>query len=147
MLTHQVDRGFYTNIRGPQFSGDVEADYSDIRKLQILTDKLRKLQHILSLNIRLGQQMKNSIKSIQNAQSLDTSNVANKINKFMYDQQTSSDRVSCLLLRSSGISQLVSPQSISTTSFLIHRRPGSEHPRNSSHRSRQRNEYRNAKTH
>jgi len=107
-----VDRGFYTNIRGPQFEGDLEADYSDIRKLQILTDKLRRLSHILNLNVRLGHQMKDSLDKLQRRQLasllIGSSHIIDKLDKFIYDQQTSSDRINSLIERSTGISQLVS---------------------------------------
>ena len=97
---------------GPQFEGDVEADYSDIRKLQILTDKLHRLRQILSLNLRLCHQMKNAMEKIQNAPwiaiPVGIDNVQTKLNKFLYDQQTSSDRIQALISRSTGISQLVS---------------------------------------
>ncbi|KAM3069736.1 hypothetical protein ACMFMG_010446 [Clarireedia jacksonii] len=106
-----VDRGFYTNIKGPQFEGDLEADYSDIRKLQILTDKLRRLRHILGLNIRLGRQMKHSLEQLQRQKPASllicSLHISNKLEEFIYDQQTSSDRISNLLERSTGIGQLV----------------------------------------
>lgn len=106
-----VDRGFYANIMGPQFEGDVEANYSDIRKLQILTDKLQRLHQILSLNLRLCQQLKDSMEIIQRDPSIAIPggiiSVQTKLNKFLYDQQTSLDRIQTLISRSTGISQLV----------------------------------------
>ncbi|CZR52532.1 uncharacterized protein PAC_02409 [Phialocephala subalpina] len=106
-----VDRGFYANIMGPQFEGDVEANYSDIRKLQILTDKLQRLRQILGLNLRLCQRMKDSMEIIQRDPSIaipgGINSVQTKLNKFLYDQQTSLDRIQTLISRSTGISQLV----------------------------------------
>ena len=97
---------------GPQFEGDVEADYSDIRKLQILTDKLQRLRQILSLNLRLCHQMKDSMEKIRRDASVTmlvgTDGVQTKLNKFLYDQQTSLDRIQTLISRSTGIGQLVS---------------------------------------
>jgi len=97
---------------GPQFEGDVEANYSDIRKLQILTDKLQRLCQILSLNLRLCQQLKDSMEIIQRNPSIaipgGITSVQTKLNKFLYDQQTSLDRIQTLISRSTGISQLVS---------------------------------------
>ncbi|OWP00039.1 hypothetical protein B2J93_8610 [Marssonina coronariae] len=49
-----VDRGFYTNVRGPAHDGDIDADFSDIRRLQILTDKLQRLSHVLHMNTQVG---------------------------------------------------------------------------------------------
>ncbi|KAL2064451.1 hypothetical protein VTL71DRAFT_4945 [Oculimacula yallundae] len=100
-----VDKGFYTNIKGPRFEGDIEADYSDIRKLQILTDKLRRLHHILDLNIRLGYQLRDTFKELP-TNFIDKC-TDKKMTRFIYDQQTSADRINSLLSRSTGISQLV----------------------------------------
>jgi hypothetical protein len=97
---------------GPQFEGDVEAHYPDIRKLQILTDKLHRLRQILSLNIRLCHQMKDSMENIYRGPTVallvGIDRAQNKLNKFQYDQQTSLDRIQTLLSRSTGIGQLVS---------------------------------------
>ncbi|OCL06759.1 hypothetical protein AOQ84DRAFT_389976 [Glonium stellatum] len=46
------ERGFLTNIKGPTAEGDIEADFSDIRSLQVLADKLCQLCHILGLNVQ-----------------------------------------------------------------------------------------------
>ncbi|PVH75485.1 hypothetical protein DL98DRAFT_536503 [Cadophora sp. DSE1049] len=106
-----VDRGFYANVKGPQFEGDVEAHYLDIRNLQILTDKLQRLRQILSLNIRLCNQMKDSMASTRMGSPEDLSirvdRTQAKLDKFLYDQQTSLDRIQTLVLRSTGIGQLV----------------------------------------
>ncbi len=97
---------------GPQFEGDVEAHYSDIRKLQILVDKLQRLRQILNLNIRLCHQMKESMEYIHRSPSMTLligiNKAQTKLNKFLYDQQTSLDRIQTLITRSNGIGQLVS---------------------------------------
>jgi hypothetical protein len=96
----------------PQFECDVETHYSDIRKLQILTDKLHRLHQILSLNIRLCRQMKGSMENIYRSPTVTLldgfDRAQNKLNKFQYDQQTSLDRIQTLISRSTGIGQLVS---------------------------------------
>lgn len=48
------------------------------------------------------------MKRIQESQSLAATNADNKLDKFIYDQQTHFDRLGSLLLRSTGIGQLVS---------------------------------------
>lgn len=99
-------------MKEPQFEGDVVADFSDLRKLHILTDKLRRLVHILKLNIRIGCQLKRDVSRISTASSLalQTSfdGIQVKIDKFLLGQETSVDRVETLIARSSGIGQLVS---------------------------------------
>ncbi|KAJ6198326.1 hypothetical protein J3E72DRAFT_318348, partial [Bipolaris maydis] len=59
-----VDRGFFTNVKELHDEGDVQADFSDLRKLHILTDKLLRLAHILKMNIRLGRQLKGGISDL-----------------------------------------------------------------------------------
>lgn len=90
----------------------MQADFSDIRRLQILTDKLRKLVQILELNLRLGEQMKvsmNEIKCVSNAESYTMfAGIDIKLDHFIFQQQTSSSRISALIARAEGISQLVS---------------------------------------
>jgi hypothetical protein len=107
-----VDKSFFTNVRGPQFEGDVIADFSDLRRLQILTDKLRKLVQILRLNIRIGRQLAKEMSRI-NIVSSPTSQtgfdrIQLKLELFLLGQETSVDRVETLIARSSGIGQLVS---------------------------------------
>lgn len=106
-----TDKGFFTNIKGPQLEGDVVADFSDLRKLHILTDKLRRLVHILKLNIRIGCQLKREMSRINTASlpALHTSfdGIQVKLDKFLLGQETSVDRVETLIARSSGIGQLV----------------------------------------
>ncbi|RFU31765.1 hypothetical protein B7463_g4560, partial [Scytalidium lignicola] len=110
-FTMLVDRGFYTNIKGPQFEGDLEADYSDFRKLQILTDKLQRLSQILSLNIRLGHQMKDFTEKNRRCRSValrvEIDSIPSTLDKFLYEQTTSLDRIKTLITRSAGINQLV----------------------------------------
>jgi hypothetical protein len=56
--------------------------------------------------------MRDSLEKLQRQQSasllIGSSHISNKLEKFIYDQQTSSDRISNLLERSTGIGQLVS---------------------------------------
>jgi hypothetical protein len=90
----------------------VVADFSDLRKLHILTDKLRKLVHILKMNMRIGSQLKTEMSRISTASSpsLHTSfaSIQVKLDKFLLGQGTSVDRIETLIARSSGIGQLVS---------------------------------------
>jgi hypothetical protein len=91
--------------------GDIEADFSDIRKLQILTDKLRKLVQILQLNIDLAAQFKKAfvrIRSISNPELLASfDEVDCRMDQFSFQQDTSSNRIKGLIARSDGISSLV----------------------------------------
>ena len=150
-LPGQVDRGFYANVKGPQFEGDVEVHYLDIRNLQILTDKLQRLRQILSLNIRLCTQMKDSMASIRMGSPEDLSipvdRTQAKLNKFLYDQQTSLDRIQTLILSSTGFGQLVSWNTQSFISIPLTNHTGNESFGNSSCRSKQADERWDAEAH
>ncbi|OJJ39788.1 hypothetical protein ASPWEDRAFT_105628, partial [Aspergillus wentii DTO 134E9] len=106
-----VDRGFYTNINGPQLEGDFEVDFSDIRKLQILTDKIRRLLQILQLNITLAEQMKCSMQRIRKYSppnlSVAFDNVESSIEMSILQHRTYNSRLQSLVDRAQGISGLI----------------------------------------
>ncbi|KAL4981764.1 hypothetical protein BDW68DRAFT_183189 [Aspergillus falconensis] len=54
---HRVSRSFYSSLTGPAVEGDFEADFADIRELQLFTDKLEKLVQVLQRNIDIGQEV------------------------------------------------------------------------------------------
>ncbi|KAL4801855.1 hypothetical protein BDV18DRAFT_164668 [Aspergillus unguis] len=56
-FSKMVSRSFYSNVAGPQLEGDFEADFADIRQLQLFTDKLEKLLQVLQRNIDIGQEI------------------------------------------------------------------------------------------
>jgi hypothetical protein len=108
-------------MQGPKIEGDVEANYSDIRKLQIRTDKLHRLHQILSVNIRLGQKLEDTLQRIERGPSMvllgasDGTHTA--LERFLYDQKTSLDRIETLISRSTGIGQLVSHKTAKDFTF------------------------------
>jgi hypothetical protein len=90
----------------------VVADFLDLRRLQILTDKLRKLVQILRLNIRVGRQLTKDMSRIEALSSKALHKTfdgfQSQLERFLFGQDTSVDRVETLIARSSGILQLVS---------------------------------------
>lgn len=92
--------------------GDLIADFADLRKLHILTDKLQRLAHILKLNIRLGTNLKREMARIDasspSACNVSFERVQAQLNDFLLGQEISKDRVETLIARSGKISQLVS---------------------------------------
>ncbi|KAI9788754.1 MAG: hypothetical protein M1816_006611 [Peltula sp. TS41687] len=111
---YKVDRGFFTNIKGPAMEGDIEADFSDIRRLQILTDKLRRLVHILQLNTNLGVQLKSSMQRVKTASPVTLAAAFEdfdlKIDLYLFQHQTHSARLQSLIARGQGISSLTFEQ-------------------------------------
>ncbi|OAL46355.1 hypothetical protein IQ07DRAFT_148192 [Pyrenochaeta sp. DS3sAY3a] len=106
-----VDKGFFTNIKEPQLEGDIVADFSDLRKLHILMDKLRRLLHILRLNIRIGSQLRNDMSRIKRASSSATQSIFEKteanLDRYLFGQETSRDRIETVIARGSEICHLV----------------------------------------
>jgi hypothetical protein len=103
----------------------VVADFLDLRRLQILTDKLRKLVQILRLNIRVGHQLTKDMSRIEALSSKALHKTfdgfQSQLERFLFGQDTSVDRVESLIARSSGILQLVSK-----TQTLEHQRSSDE---------------------
>lgn len=106
-----MDRGFYTNVKGPKLEGDIDVDFSDIRKLQILIDKVKRIQHILQLNFEISHGIKSAIKSIKrvSVSSLaeDFEGVESKIDLFMTQHRIHISRLQSLIDRGQGIRAFV----------------------------------------
>jgi hypothetical protein len=90
----------------------VQADFSDLRKLHILTDKLLRLAHILKLNIRLGCQLRSGVLDLKMISSpalqISFNEMQGRLDRYVYEQETSLARIETLIARSAGIGQLVS---------------------------------------
>lgn len=90
----------------------MQADFSDLRKLHILSDKLLRLAHILKLNIRLGCQLRSGVLDLKmiSSPTLQTSfnEMQGILDKYVYEQETNLARIETLIARSAGIGQLVS---------------------------------------
>jgi hypothetical protein len=91
--------------------GDVAADFSDIRRLQVLTDKLQRLIHILRLNRRLGIKLKEAVVGMLSntgqATQTTSQHLHSNLDKFIFQQETSLERLETLVARSAGIGRLV----------------------------------------
>ncbi|KAF2810478.1 uncharacterized protein BDZ99DRAFT_571050 [Mytilinidion resinicola] len=106
-------RGFLTDIKGPKSTGDFEADFTDVRSLQALTDKMRQISHTLGLNIQLATQLKASINRVRQMPIPDAlplecfEEFDSHIDFFIFQQKTHSARVECLIARAQGVSTLI----------------------------------------
>ncbi|KAL4812940.1 hypothetical protein BDW67DRAFT_193159 [Aspergillus spinulosporus] len=56
-FSKMVLRGFYSNLTEHKVEGDFQADFADIRELQLFTDKLEKLDQVLQRNIDIGREI------------------------------------------------------------------------------------------
>lgn len=77
-----------------------------------MMDKLRRLLHILKLNIRIGCQLRKDMSRIKRASSSATQSIFEKteanLDSYLLGQETSRDRVETLIARGSEICHLVS---------------------------------------
>lgn len=112
-MQSQMDRSFYAKLTDPAY-GNLDVDFSDVQKLQILTDKLHQISHILTLNINVGIQIQRFARRLKSAWlPLDfTSNWAFdecevKMEEFLFAHRTHKGRIDSMLERSRGISGLV----------------------------------------
>lgn len=105
-----MDRGFFTNINS-QLEGDIEIDFLDIRKVQLITDKVRRLLQILHLNATVVEQMERSIGRIKKySPNLNATFEAleSTMEMFILQHRTHSSRLQTMVDRAQGISGLVS---------------------------------------
>ncbi|KAF1845215.1 uncharacterized protein K460DRAFT_416511 [Cucurbitaria berberidis CBS 394.84] len=52
-----MDRGFFSNVKRATREGVIDTNFDDIRSLQIMTDKLKRLVHLLELNKTVCQRL------------------------------------------------------------------------------------------
>lgn len=109
----KMDKGFFTNINRQPKEGDIEADFSDTRRLHILTDKLRRLTHLLSLNIEVGMRLQDFMRRICKASPPNKSltpafgDFDSDLDLFLFQHRTHQARIKSMLQRADGIGSLV----------------------------------------
>lgn len=114
LTASQIDRSFFAKVNGPVTNGELSVDFSDIQNLQILTDKLHQISHILMLNMNVGSQVQNFVRRLKSAWlPLDPPSTwmfnecDAKIEEFLFAHRTHKGRIESMLERSKGISGLV----------------------------------------
>ncbi|KAL3469123.1 hypothetical protein BJX99DRAFT_252226 [Aspergillus californicus] len=110
-LSKLFTRGFYTNVTGPQLEGDIEADFADIRQLQLITDKLEQLLQVLQRNIDIGQEVQGFLRR---ARKLSPSRLSSAFDdtesvvaSATLQQRVHSSRIQSLISRAKGAGMLV----------------------------------------
>ncbi|KAF2805602.1 uncharacterized protein BDZ99DRAFT_423932 [Mytilinidion resinicola] len=109
-----LEVGFYTKVDGPTNSGDINADFSDIRKLQLFTDKLRGLHQSIRLNLDLGAGLQQSMNDMgktsdmtSSARSSALESFNSQMNMFIWQHRTHLGRIESLIARAQGVSSLI----------------------------------------
>ncbi|KAL2820554.1 hypothetical protein BDW59DRAFT_174470 [Aspergillus cavernicola] len=106
-----VTPAFFSNVKGPQQEGDIEADFADIRRLQKFADKLECLLQVLQRNIDIAQEVKTFLRRAQKlspscfpAVFEDTEGI---IDSSILQHRVHSSRIQSLISRAHGTSMLV----------------------------------------
>lgn len=101
-------------MNGPVTNGKLNVDFSDIQNLQILTDRLHQISHILMLNMNLGSQVQLFIRRLKSAwlplDSMSTwvfDECDAKMEEFLFVHRTHKGRIDSMLERSREISDMV----------------------------------------
>ncbi|KAF3100619.1 hypothetical protein TWF569_010421 [Orbilia oligospora] len=112
-----TDRGFYSQAISRPEVDSLQAEISDVRELHFLSDKLRRLVQILSLNIHLARQLAkfaerlgaswSSSKLTSPDTNLPMKSLVAGINEQIFSLEVSKSRVDALLDRIKDISVLV----------------------------------------
>lgn len=101
-------------MNGPVTDGELNVDFSDVQNLQILTDRLHQISHILMLNMNLGNQFQLFVRRLKTAwrplDSISTwvfDDCDAKIEEFLFVHRTHKGRIDSMLERSRQISDMV----------------------------------------
>jgi hypothetical protein len=121
----KMDRGFFSTLQQPVRDGTITVDFGDIRSLQIMTDKLRRLIHLLKLNSNLCEHLKaffNHVKSLSPPQmAASFCQYEIMIENYGFQNETHILRLESIVSRAQGVGSLVSliinPHSLGTESF------------------------------
>ncbi|RDW84189.1 uncharacterized protein DSM5745_04515 [Aspergillus mulundensis] len=91
--------------------GDFEADFADIRELQVFTDKLEKLVQVLQRNVDIGQEIQSFIARAQRHSPSRLSPVfedtASSLQTSILQHRVHSSRIQSLISRAKGSAMLV----------------------------------------
>ncbi len=108
----KMDRGFSSNLQQSVRDGAITVDFSDIRSLQILTDKLKRLLHLLKLNRNLSKHLQAFFDHVK---SLSSPQIAGSFRQYeimmsIYDfkSETHISQLDSVISRAQGVASLVS---------------------------------------
>jgi hypothetical protein len=106
--------------------GNIDTDFGDIRKLQIMTDKLRRIVHILQLNSNICRQLYAFHKRVSLASppevAVSADSYSETVNNCIFELDTQAARARTLVDRAEGMGRLVihlSYADCTSTSWLM----------------------------
>ncbi|KAH7094942.1 hypothetical protein FB567DRAFT_574833 [Paraphoma chrysanthemicola] len=110
-LSTLMDRGLFSNITPVAGEGRINADFGDIRLLQVMTDKLKRLFHILQLNVSLCQRLQAFLSHIYSLSNRDAATGSHSqdtlFDNCIFHLETQRARVKSMISRADGIGSMI----------------------------------------
>ncbi|KAH8592032.1 hypothetical protein B0O99DRAFT_597651 [Bisporella sp. PMI_857] len=110
-LSNLMDRGFSSNRQQSNRDGIITVDFSDIRSLQIMTDKLKRLIHLLNLNKNLCEHLSaffGRVKSLSPPQLAGSfCQYEIMIENYSFQNETHISRLESIVSRAQGVGSLI----------------------------------------
>lgn len=106
-----MDRGFLSNISQSGREGKIDADFNDVRRLQIMTDKLKQLIHLLELNLEVCRRLNIFYNRIASASAPETARSFRQYETMMenatFKLETHALQLKTMVSRAGGVTSMV----------------------------------------
>ena len=107
-----MNKGMFTDTRRRPSKGHIEAEFSDIRRLHILIDKIRRLTHILHMNLEVGIRLQEFTEQILARQpsmkkTIEFETLDSNLKLFVTQHQIHQARLDSILQRADGTESMV----------------------------------------
>lgn len=108
----KMDRGFFSNLKTQTRPGQIDTDFKDIRSLQIMTDKLKRLVHLLKLNKNLCRRVQGFFECVRSASPPSASRsiyqYEDVMENYFFQNETHTSQLESIMSRAEGVGSLVS---------------------------------------
>lgn len=107
-----MDRGFFSSINQPVVErGKIDADFGDMRRLQIMIDKFKRLVHLLALNRQVCKRLRDFFNRVKTMSPKETDGAfcqfENMMENCTFRFETHSSQLTSLVSRAEGIGSMV----------------------------------------
>ncbi|KAI9893694.1 MAG: hypothetical protein M1814_005910 [Vezdaea aestivalis] len=113
-FSNMLDRSAFASLKGSSKEGALDVDLSEFRRLQIFTDKLLRISHLLNLNLSVGVRVSQFIQRLRSKRRNDgdppnasIEDPDGQLGEFFFMNETHKARVDSMVTRGQGISSLM----------------------------------------
>lgn len=118
-----MDRGFLSDVLQDSGEGKLNVEFSDVRQLQIMTDKMKRLVHQLELNCTVCQRLRSFFTRLTANLTLDVAETFRQsevmLENIIFQQETHTSRLKIMVERATGVTSMVR-YSIKSSKLYIH---------------------------